>query len=418
MYLDLNDMLYALSYALDCVEGELLGAKAFHSERVAFVAAMTARTMGIPDSGLSDLAIAAVLHDNALTEYIGSERLSLENRNVDPDSASARPLFVREIQDNFERHCSVGEENVMVLPFYDRIKGAVKYHHENADGSGIYHRAPDRTPVYARLIHLADILDNRFDLSEVNEEKHREIHAFADQERGVLFDDEVVDAFMEAFPMRTDDLLVENSSRLLLRSILPNQSREYSDEEIEGIASLFARIVDYKSHFTCTHSIEIARKVQRLAVYYKYDPDTTTRLYLAGALHDIGKCSIPNAILEKPGRLTADEFDEMKKHALITWRILDRIEGFEDIRDWGAYHHEKLNGQGYPFGKTADELNFNERLLGCVDIYQALTESRPYRRGMSHEEAIAVMEDMVSGGFIDARVTHDIDILFKEHGNQ
>ena len=67
--------------------------------------------------------------------------------------------------------------------------------------------------------------------------------------------------------------------------------------------------------------------------------------------------------------------------------ILSEIDDFEEIRDWAAFHHERLDGTGYPFGKSAAELNTQERLLACVDIYQALTESRPYKQGMSHEKA-------------------------------
>ena len=416
LHLDLNDMLYALSYALDCVEGELLGARAYHSERVAYIAVRIAGTMGIPADGLSALAAAAVLHDNALTEYIGSERSSLEERDVDPDSAAARDVYLGEIRANFERHCSVGERNVQVLPFYDRIRGAVQCHHENADGSGVYHLAPGETPLFAQLIHFADVLDNRFDLSEVDEKKHREIHAFAAENRGRLFSAQLVEAFEQTFPLRTEDLLMENASRALLHDILPAQPREYSGAEIEGIASLFAHIVDYKSHFTCTHSIGIARKVRSMAAFYRFEPEMQTKLYLAGALHDIGKCSIPNSILEKPDSLTAEEFAVMKKHVLISWRILDRIEGFSDIRDWAALHHEKLNGQGYPFGKTAAELSFNDRLMGCIDVYQALTEARPYRGGMPHRDAVAVMEGMASENLIDAGITRDIDARFGELG--
>jgi len=412
MLIDLNDMLYALSYALDCVEGELLGAKSYHSERVAFVAAMTAKTMGLSGCALSDLAAAAVLHDNALTEYIGSERSSLESRDIDPDSADALELYQEELHANFERHCSAGERNVKVLPFYDRIRGAVQYHHENADGSGIYHLHPADTPLYSQLIHFADILDNRFDLSDVDEEKHREIHAFAEEGRGTFFDGPIVDAFQETFPEKTDQLLRGRSSRILLRDILPDQTTEYDDAEVSGIAALFAHIVDYKSHFTCTHSIGIAEKVRSMAESYHFDHEMQTRLYLAGALHDIGKCSIPNSILEKPDRLTPEEFQRMQQHALMSWQILDRIENFADIRDWAALHHEKLNGKGYPFGKTAQELNFNDRLMGCIDVYQALTESRPYREGMTHSAALAVMRDMAGGGFIDAGIVEDINRHF------
>ena len=135
-------------------------------------------------------------------------------------------------------------------------------------------------------------------------------------------------------------------------------------------------------------------------------------MYLAGALHDIGKVAIGNDILEKPGRLTDEEFSKMKNHAGYTYLILSQAEGMEDIRDWAALHHEKLDGTGYPFGKTADELNRQERIMACIDIYQALTESRPYKSGMTHEAACAILESMVQKGWIDGGITEQIRKCF------
>lgn len=84
----------------------------------------------------------------------------------------------------------------------------------------------------------------------------------------------------------------------------------------------------------------------------------------------------------------------------------------EDIRDWAALHHEKLDGTGYPFGKTGAELNRQERIMACIDIYQALTESRPYKAGMTHDEACAILENMVQKGWIDGGITEQIRKCF------
>lgn len=133
---------------------------------------------------------------------------------------------------------------------------------------------------------------------------------------------------------------------------------------------------------------------------------------LAGALHDIGKMAVGNEILEKPDKLTDEEFDKMKNHAGYTYLILSQVDGFEDIRDWAALHHEKLNGKGYPFGKTADELNEQERIMACVDIYQALTEERPYKKGMSHEKTCDILDEMAEKGFVDADISRKMRDCF------
>ena len=180
----------------------------------------------------------------------------------------------------------------------------------------------------------------------------------------------------------------------------------------KNFANLFAKIIDYKSEFTSRHSLGVAENAARLSTYLGDDEETVLKMYLAGALHDIGKVAIGNDILEKPGRLTDEEFSKMKNHAGYTYLILSQAEGMEDIRDWAALHHEKLDGTGYPFGKTADELNRQERIMACIDIYQALTESRPYKSGMTHEAACAILESMVQKGWIDGGITEQIRKCF------
>lgn len=180
----------------------------------------------------------------------------------------------------------------------------------------------------------------------------------------------------------------------------------------KNIADFFADIVDYKSPFTSRHSIGVAEKAAQFAKYIGYDVSDIEKMYLAGALHDIGKMAVGNEILEKPDKLTDEEFNKMKNHVGYTYLILSQVDGFEDIRDWAALHHEKLNGKGYPFGKTADELNEQERIMACVDIYQALTEERPYKKGMSHEKTCDILDEMAEKGFVDADISRKMRDCF------
>ncbi len=135
-------------------------------------------------------------------------------------------------------------------------------------------------------------------------------------------------------------------------------------------------------------------------------------MYMAGALHDVGKLAIHNNILEKPGKLDDKEYKRMQSHAWYTYDILNGIQGMQKITSWASYHHEKLNGMGYPFGKTAEELGREERMMACLDIYQALTEPRPYKDGMSHDKVMEIMNNMVDKRELDPQITRDIDRLF------
>ena len=103
------------------------------------------------------------------------------------------------------------------------------------------------------------------------------------------------------------------------------------------------------------------------------------------------------------------EFNKIKEHPLFTYKSLEKINGFELIAKWAANHHERLDGSGYPFGKNSKELDFNSRLIACLDIYQALVEDRPYRPALSHQSAINIMRDMADKGKIDNDIVNDID---------
>ncbi|MEG1774212.1 MAG: HD domain-containing protein, partial [Oscillospiraceae bacterium] len=190
--------------------------------------------------------------------------------------------------------------------------------------------------------------------------------------------------------------------------------QEYSGDTLFHIAAMFASIIDYKSEATRTHSLGIAQKALTMARYYGYDEETAQQLYFAGAVHDVGKLVVSKDVLEKPDKLNAAEYRHMQTHAWHTYAILSRVQGFEEITNWASLHHEKLNGTGYPFGKTAKDLGQKERMMACLDIYQALTEARSYKAKMSHPAAMLILRSMVQSGQLDDQIVEDIDKLFGE----
>lgn len=168
----------------------------------------------------------------------------------------------------------------------------------------------------------------------------------------------------------------------------------------EIIAEIFANIIDSKSSFTAKHSKGIAKLAYEVSRCIGYDCDKCKKMKIAGLLHDIGKLAIPLSILDKKGSLTPEEFEIIKSHVYYTKIILDRIEDIPEISIWASNHHEKLNGRGYPAGLTAESLSQESRILGVCDIYQALTEDRPYRDGLGRERALSIMKDMADNNFI------------------
>ena len=403
----LNDMLYAISYALDNVEREYRGISLHHAERVAYMSVQMGRAYGLDTTELMHLAVVGVLHDNAFTEY-----LTLLDRM--PDILDEHPnMSLDEMAAAMRPHCEIGERNVSVLPFYPKVKNAVLYHHEFADGSGAFGIPSGETPLFARFLQLSDQLDNKFIMEYVDDTTYKKIVEYLEANVDHLFTREMVDLFRAAFPEPMKGVLSYARIRQLLQGDLPHVLGEYSAADVRGLATVIAQIIDYKSKFTCTHSLGIAQKSSEIGEYLGYDEELCTKLYLAGALHDVGKLTIPTDILEKPDRLTDREFSVMKTHAIASWNILRTIDGLDDVVEWACLHHEKLNGTGYPFGRTADQLCRNARLLCCTDIYQALREERPYKEAISHREAMKIMREMVADGLIDGDLTNALDQCFQ-----
>lgn len=397
-----TELLLALSYALDCVERDLLGVATHHGKRVAYLCARMGARAGLDAKALSDLAACAVLHDNALTEYIQAEYLS------------TGALLPQMRGKKLGIHCSFGERNVQQFPFFTDVENAILYHHENADGSGPFGRKADEVPFFAALIHLADQLDAAFRLNRMSPEKYQKAAQYLRENTGKLFSPREVELFLGAFDEGALAALSDERIDATLAETLTYFDAAYTPSRLMHLAGIFARIIDYKSTFTSLHSMGIAHKAEQMGVYYRYDEETRAKLFLAGAFHDIGKLVVDVKILEKPGALTEDEFEQIKEHARQSWRILSGVRGFEDIASWGALHHEKLDGSGYPFGYRAAQLGFPERLMACLDIYQALREDRPYKKGMTHEKALAILREMAASGAIDSGIVEDIDAVFGE----
>ena len=395
MELDVLGLVAACSYALDCVETELVHVTSRHAKRVAYMSVCVAEQLGICGKDLQDLAVYALLHDNALTQYIQEELHS----NL-TDMKEMPRIGV---------HCSIGEENIQGFPFHTDVKNVILYHHENADGSGPFGKKSEEVPLFSRIIHLCDLLDQACCRKAFTTETWEWAKDVLKRIRGTMVDEECAKALERIFSEEYFLSLGGNFEASLWNKV-PRQKQELDFSQIKKLAGFFAKIVDYKSPFTSTHSIGVAERAEKLSRYMGFDEETVQKMYLAGALHDIGKVAVGNEILEKPDRLTDAEFAVMKHHAAYTYNILSEIDDFEEIRDFAAFHHERLDGTGYPFGKDASELNVQERMMACIDIYQALTESRPYKKGMSHERACEILKNMADKGWLDMDIIDKIEM--------
>lgn len=400
MKLNFNELLTALSFGLDCVEKDLAGVATNHSKRVAYLCIKMGERLNLEQRELSDLASYAVMHDNALTEFIQAEYTTSANVR------SAKSI-------KLGPHCSMGERNIKCFPFFKPVDNVILYHHENADGSGPFLKKTNEVHFYARLIHIADNVDSEFNLSCVDGDKFSKIIGYLKENEDRLFDKEDTELFKKCFVNASDLNLIDSAIDSMLKKALPYTEAELSPQRLIDIGSIFAKIIDYKSEFTSLHSLGIAKKAYEMGKYYGFDEEKCSKLYLAGAVHDVGKLAVNTDILEKPGKLTSDEFDHIKEHAYYSAKILEKLEGLEDVAKWAMRHHEKLNKKGYPFGIGADKLDHEDRLLACLDIYQALVEERPYKSGKTHSEAVSILYKMAADGMLDMEISKDIDRVFE-----
>ena len=400
MKLEFTKFVTAISRATDFVEAEILNIPNYHEKRVAILANAMGKAMGMDVETVYALTLAGALHDCALSEYLRDEY---------PDGG----FVLDEI--NFADHCVTGERMLKNFPFYQCVEGAVQHHHDRADGKGALGATPENTPVYGQILHIADLADVVFGLDTVDEEKHNKLLTWLEENRGTTFTPEMADVFRRAISIELLRSITGEQCVGTFDSLVPAMEVDVPMPVMRELATFFAHITDYKSHFTWRHSLGIADKAELMGRFYGYDREMCDKLYITGALHDIGKLVISNDILEKPGKLTSEEYKTIQNHAMGTWDLLHEISGMEDICRWASLHHEKLDGSGYPFGYRADVLGKHERLMACLDIYQALVEERPYKRGMSHGEAIGILRKMGNEGQLDQEIIEDIDRCYGMH---
>jgi len=174
-------------------------------------------------------------------------------------------------------------------------------------------------------------------------------------------------------------------------------------------------MVDIRSPFTLKHSSAIASLARDLArELFKNESDAKI-LYMAGLVHDIGKLRTPIGILHKPGKLGEYEMYIMKLHVVETYKILSKHPEIMEIATIASLHHERLDGSGYPWGLSGNDIGMRARLLQIADVYIALTEDRPYRKSFKPLEALSMIEDGVNGGKLDPVVYEVLRTMVKNN---
>ena len=186
---------------------------------------------------------------------------------------------------------------------------------------------------------------------------------------------------------------------------------ELDMERLISLSSVFSKIIDYRTKFTAAHSSGVAAVAKALAKLVGFSDLECLMMEIAGYLHDLGKLAVPAEILEKPGKLTEEEFNIVRKHTYHTYNILKQIDNLDVIAEWASFHHESLNGGGYPFKIKGQNLMLGSRIMAVADVFTAITEDRPYRSGMTREKVFNTLQGMIDNGKLDAYIVS----LLKDH---
>ena len=377
----LGDLVFAVSAALDLVSPVVAG----HHRRVARVARAIARQLGFAADEVRDILLAAALHDSGV--FSMSDRLDIMRFDFEQTGG----------------HAEAGYRLLKAFPHFERAAQIVRFHH-----LPWHERRGERwrgrpVPPGAHVVHLADRISVLpIDASGVGWGGAAAQAVLAGS--GSRFVPEHVDALVEAAQAPGFWREVGAPGDEDLRRDPQIASTVLAESDLRVLARLFWQLVDYRSRYTATHTSGVAAVAGFLAPLAGVTGAAGRKVALAAGLHDLGKLAVPTETLDKERPLTRDEKATLRAHPLHGWRLLDRVPGLEEINKWANYHHERLDGTGYPFHLSGAQIPLESRIVSVSDVFTALTEERPYRRGMSGREAVGVLRGMADGGALDPDV--------------
>ena len=390
--INLHEAIYSLSDALDLVGITHI----HHGKRVAYIAAEIAKRCGWSKAHVDNMFQAAILHDCGVSRTMVHARL-------------AQFEWENELE-----HCQLGaklmESCELLSPFADLIR----YHHTHWDElKGIAVAEP--TKIAANCIYLADRIDISCLMARGSSGNllltKDEVCARIFEKRGSWFSPALVDCFIEIASSEGFwfSLEGEHVGGYVAQWIFGADDVQIEFAELRDLVKVFSRIVDAKSTFTREHSEGVASLARYLGEHFQLPERTCEMLELAGLLHDLGKLRVPDELLEKNGKLTQLEYADVQRHSFDTYSILKNIHGLEDVALWAGQHHERIDGSGYPYHRTNEEISFESRIIATADVFQALAQTRPYRGPLPKPAILAILQEQVLLGRLDSRIVEFIE---------
>ena len=371
--ISLKNILIVIQRALDSMDGRMVG----HGEEVAYIMYKLLKADNkYSEDEILRLTQVAMFHD------IGAYKVEERNKLIDIDLN--KPIA----------HAVYGSLFIKYFSPLSDLSPVILGHHMYP--KDLDEEKKNIIPKEALLLHLADyitILKGNYNKVEKNwimnmsDERflpeHKKLFDIACMEYSLL--DKIKDnSYLEE--------LYEIFDKILL-----------TREEVISYIRMLTYAIDFRSEATVVHTITVEEISLQIANMLNLDKDLAKKIKIASMLHDIGKIAIPVEILEKPDRLTEEEYEKIKEHSIIGYRILSGL-GIDDIRDIATLHHEKLDGTGYPFGLKEDEISLEVRIVAIADVVSALVHKRSYKDELSKEKVISILSDMALNNKIDSDI--------------
>ncbi len=417
--ISLSKVLSSLSFALDLTSGQPMG----HAQRSCLIALRIAKTYGISEDMQCSLYHAMLLKDSGcssnaarLAEIFGNDDISAKRLSKITDwsdvfeaagyvasqtlpgksllARAQRILYIsthkNEASDEIlNSRCSRGAEIALMIGLSPDTADCIRNLDEHWDGKGgPSHLRGDAIPILGRIACISQTLEvfaNTFDVKTAYE--------VITKRKNKWFDPELV-KIAKTFEHDEEFWNSEKcSTQVELQRIELNAAVEKaSNSRIDGICEAFAQIVDAKSHFTAEHSIRVTRYSVLIGKAFGLKDARLTTLKRAALLHDLGKLSLSNTILDNPGKPSKEDWIAIRKHPFYTQEILSHIEEFARVKEIAAAHHERLDGRGYFLGLTRNELDLEMRIVSCADVFDALSAQRPYREALPLDKVFGILD--------------------------
>lgn len=357
-----------------------------HHNMVAWGAYHLTEAMGITGDERRNIVIAAAIHD------MGG--LSLNDR-------------LMAVALDFEDSNNHAEKGYRLLsgfkPFQD-IANIVRNHHTPWDyGNAV---DADGNPIHigSQIILLADRISVMLkpDINVLNQTNG--ITKSIIRQENTVYEPGLIEAFKSVADKESFWLDMMTQDYRTCRDRLSQYDTVLTGDDLTDALELISKIIDFRSSFTASHSRGVSAVACKLSSLMSFSEADCNLMRAAGLLHDIGKLAVPSEIIDKPAVLNGGEKNVLHCHTYYTEMVLSHLGGLDSLKEWASYHHENLDGSGYPYRLGSKELSLGSRIMKVADVFVALMEDRPYRNGMGLDKTLSVLNKMVAKREVDPGV--------------